>query len=90
MPRKSTKKGKYKLKTHKATAKRFRLTGSGKLLRTKGGKSHFRRRTSKRTKAMFSEMIPVKGKGFQKRIRRLAPYMSKYKANPNARSGKSS
>ena len=24
------KKGKYKLKTHKATAKRFRVTGSGK------------------------------------------------------------
>lgn len=90
MPRKSTKKGKYKLKTHKATAKRFRLTGTGKLVRTKGGKSHFRRRTSKRTKAMFTSMIPVKGKGFQKRIRRLAPYMSKYKANPNARSGKSS
>ena len=44
------KKGKYKLKTHKATAKRFRLTGTGKLVRTKGGKSHLRRRTSKRTK----------------------------------------
>ena len=37
MPRKA-KKGKYKLKTHKATSKRFRLTGSGKLVRTKGGK----------------------------------------------------
>ena len=89
MPRKSTKKGKYKLKTHKATAKRFRLTGTGKLVRTKGGKSHFRRRTSKRTKALFTSMIPVQGKGFKKKIRRLAPYMSKYKANPNARSGKS-
>ena len=89
MPRKSTKKGKYKLKTHKATAKRFRLTGTGKLVRTKGGKSHLRRRTSKRTKAMFTSMLPVKGKGLIKRIRRLAPYMSKYKANPNARSGKS-
>jgi large subunit ribosomal protein L35 len=89
MPRKSTKKGKYKLKTHKATAKRFRMTGTGMLVRTKGGKSHLRRRTSKRTKAMFTEMIPVKGKGYQKRIRRLAPYMSKYKANPNARSGQS-
>jgi large subunit ribosomal protein L35 len=86
--RKLTKTSKYKLKTHKATAKRFRLTGTGKLVRTKGGKSHFRRRTSKRTKAMFTKMIPVKGKSFIKRIRRLAPYMSKYKANPNARSGK--
>jgi large subunit ribosomal protein L35 len=88
MPQKA-RKGKYKLKTHKATAKRFRLTGSGKLVRTKGGKSHFRRRTSKRTKALFTNMILVEGKGYQKRIKRLAPYMSKYKANPNARSGKS-
>ena len=72
MPRKK-KKGKYKLKTHKATAKRFRLTGSGKLVRTKGGKSHLRRRTSKRTKRLFDEMIPVKGRGIVKRVKRLAP-----------------
>ena len=89
MPRKSTKTGKYKLKTHKATAKRFRLTGTGKVVRTKGGKSHLRRRKSKRTKAMFAEMIPVQAKGIQKRVRRLAPYLHKYKANPNARSGQS-
>ena len=68
---------KYKLKTHKATAKRFRVTGTGKLMRTKGGKSHLRRRTSKRTKRQFTEMIPVKGKAFQKKIRRLAPYLGK-------------
>lgn len=72
MPRKKTT-GKYKLKTHKATSKRFRLTGSGKLVRTKGGKSHLRRRTSKRTKRLFDEMIPVKGRGIKKRIHRLAP-----------------
>ncbi len=72
MPRKQ-KAGKIKLKTHKATAKRFRLTGSGKLVRTKGGKSHLRRRTSKRTKALFTEMIPVQGRGIIKRIKRLAP-----------------
>ncbi len=88
MPKKQ-KKGKYKLKTHKATAKRFRLTGNGKLVRTKGGKSHFRRRTSKRTKRLLSEMVEVKGSGMKKRILRLAPYLNKYKANPNARSGKS-
>ncbi len=68
---------KYKLKTHKATSKRFRLTGSGKLVRTKGGKSHFRRRTSKRTKALLDEMVVVQGSGFVKRINRLAPYMKK-------------
>ena len=68
---------KYKLKTHKATSKRFRLTGSGKLVRTKGGKSHFRRRTSKRTKALLDSMIVVEGSGYVKRINRLAPYMKK-------------
>ena len=76
MPRKP-KSGKFKLKTHKATSKRFRLTGSGMLVRTKGGKSHLRRRTPKRTKAQFSEMIPVRGRGIIKRVRRLAPNLEK-------------
>jgi large subunit ribosomal protein L35 len=76
VPRKA-KKGKYKLKTHKATSKRFRLTGSGKLVRTKGGKSHFRRRTSKRTKRLLDEMVSVEGKGIVKRVKRLAPNMEK-------------
>jgi len=76
VPRKA-KNTKYKMKTHKATAKRFQATGSGKLLRTKGGKSHLRRNTSKRTKAQFIEMIPVEGKNYQKRVKRLDPYIEK-------------
>ena len=76
MPRKQTT-GKYKLKTHKATSKRFRVTGSGMVVRTKGGKSHLRRRTSKRTKQLFTEMVPVKGRGIVKRVLRLAPYLKK-------------
>jgi len=76
VPRKKTV-GKYKMKTHKATAKRFRVTATGIVVRTKGGKSHLRRRTSPRTKRLFTEMIPVKGRGIVKRVRRLAPYMSK-------------
>jgi large subunit ribosomal protein L35 len=84
---KKKKKGKYKLKTHKATAKRFRVTGTGKVVRTKGGKSHLRRRKSKRTKAQFTRMQPVKSKSIAKRVLRLAPYLKKYKANPNARTG---
>jgi large subunit ribosomal protein L35 len=75
MPRKPKQSGKLKLKTHKATSKRFRLTGSGTLVRTKGGKSHLRRRTSDRTKALLSETIVVKGRKFIKRIKRLAPNM---------------
>jgi large subunit ribosomal protein L35 len=75
VPRKP-KAGKIKLKTHKATSKRFRLSGSGMLLRTKGGKSHLRRRTSQRTKYKFSEMIPVQGTKIVKRVKRLAPNMA--------------
>jgi large subunit ribosomal protein L35 len=69
------KKGKFKLKTHKATSKRFRLTGAGVLMRTKGGKSHLRRRTSKRTKALFTEMVKVQGDKTIQRVNRLAPNM---------------
>jgi large subunit ribosomal protein L35 len=54
------------------------------LVRTKKGKGHLRRRTSSRTKALLTEMIPVKGKSYIKRVKRLAPYMKKYKANPPA------
>ncbi|MCC6148027.1 MAG: 50S ribosomal protein L35 [Anaerolineaceae bacterium] len=52
------------------------MTGSGVLVRTKGGKSHLRRRTSDRTKSLLSEMIPVKGKRIIARVKRLAPNMS--------------
>ena len=76
MPRKAKAGGgKTKLKTHKAKSKRFRLTGSGKVVRTKGGKSHLRRRTSKRTKANLSEMQPVVARKIIKRVKRLAPNM---------------
>jgi large subunit ribosomal protein L35 len=74
VPRKQTT-GKYKLKTHKATSKRFGVTGTGIVVRTKGGKSHLRRHTSKRTKQLFTEMVQVKGRGIVKRVKRLAPYM---------------
>ncbi len=74
MPRKP-KQGKFKLKTHKATSKRFRLSGSGTLMRTKGGKSHLRRNTSDRTTALYTEMVEVKGKKIIKTIKRLAPNM---------------
>jgi len=73
---------KYKIKTHKATAKRFRVTGTGKVMRTKGGKSHLRRRSSKRTKRKFDKSLEVTHTADAKRVRRLAPYLGKYKANP--------
>jgi large subunit ribosomal protein L35 len=67
--------GKLKMKTHKATSKRFGITGSGKIIRTKGGKAHLRRKSSRRVKALFGEMIAVQGKSYIRRVRRLAPYL---------------
>lgn len=77
MPRKAKAGGKMKLKTHKATSKRFRLTGAGKLVRTKGGKSHLRRHTSKRSKALLAETVVVKGSKIIKNVKILAPNMEK-------------
>ncbi len=72
MPRKP-REGKYKMRTHKATAKRFRVTATGKVLRMKGDRSHLRRRKPKRSRRIFERMVPQEGKGYIKRIRRLAP-----------------
>ncbi len=68
-----------KMKTHKATSKRFRYTGSGKLMRTKIGKSHLRRRKAKRVKVLFDTMIEVKAPGARKRVQKLLPYAKKGK-----------
>jgi large subunit ribosomal protein L35 len=62
-----------KLKTHKGVRSRFHITGSGKILRTKGGKSHFRRRKAKRTKRLYDEMISV-SPADKTRMRRFLPY----------------
>jgi large subunit ribosomal protein L35 len=75
---------KYKLKTYKAAAKRFRVTKGGKILRTKGGKSHLRRKKSQRVKFKLRQNVEVTAPGEKKRIKRLLPYMKKYKANPPA------
>jgi large subunit ribosomal protein L35 len=62
-----------KIKTHKGAKSRFHITGSGKIMRVKGGKSHFRRRKSKRVRRLFDETIPISPADRQ-RIKRLLPY----------------
>ena len=62
-----------KLKTHKATARRMQITGSGKLMRTRCGKSHLRRNRSKRAAREYDEVQPVTSRDAT-RIRRLIPY----------------
>lgn len=62
-----------KLRTHKSAAKRFHVTGSGKLMRTRGGKSHLRRRKSAGAKRDFDEMLLVH-KADLPRVKRQVPY----------------
>jgi len=60
-----------KLKTHKATVKRIRATGGGKLVRLKAAKSHLLTHKSDRTKIW----LPVE-KADRKKVKKLAPYLN--------------
>lgn len=66
---------KQKLKTHKGAKKRFKITATGKIMRTKGMKSHFRRRKAPRVKRQFDRMLPLDNADRQ-RVERLLPYGS--------------
>jgi large subunit ribosomal protein L35 len=66
-----------KIKTHKSTSKRFRVSGKGKIMRTKIGKSHLRRKKPKRVLNQLDEMHEVTHTASIKRIKRLAPYLKK-------------
>ncbi len=70
-----------KIKTHKSTSKRFRLSkgGKGKLMRTKQGKSHLRRRKPKNVRRTYYRMLAVEHEGTVKRVQKLAPYLGKKK-----------
>ncbi len=68
-----------KIKTHKATAKRFQYSGKGKLMRTRGPKSHLRRKKSSRTRRQLDEMVQVTSSGDKKRVARLVPYLKRKK-----------
>lgn len=60
-----------KVKTHKGAAARFHISGNGKVLHTKGPKSHFRRRKSKRLKRLFGIKTELDSATFSKRIKAL-------------------
>jgi large subunit ribosomal protein L35 len=64
-----------KIKTHKTAQKRFKVSGSGKILRTKGGKSHLRRKKSPRVLRALDKSFEVTTRGEKKRISRMAPYL---------------
>jgi len=61
-----------KLKTHKGAKSRFHITGTGKIMRVKGPKSHLRVNKAKRVRRQFDEMIEL-NPADRKRISRLIP-----------------
>ncbi len=48
-----------KMKTHRGTAKRFRVTGSGKIMRNKAFKSHILTKKSQKRKRNFRHETEV-------------------------------
>ncbi len=64
---------KTKLKTHKGAAKRFKITGSGKIVRKQAGKRHLlSHKSAKRKRALGAEVAVHPGE--VSAIARLLPY----------------
>lgn len=63
-----------KLKTHKGAKDRISMSGGGKLLRTKGGKSHLRRKKPKAVKRLYDNRVDVSPVDVR-RLKRLLPYL---------------
>ncbi|NCD00693.1 50S ribosomal protein L35 [bacterium] len=62
-----------KIKTHKATAKRFKVTGTGKLKQRRGGQDHFNSKESGKT-TRKKRLDKNTSKDIVKTIKKLTPY----------------
>ena len=62
-----------KLKTHKGAARRFHITGTGKVMHRKGHISHLRLAKSARAKRQIDGKV-MASDPMQKRVHRLLPY----------------
>jgi large subunit ribosomal protein L35 len=65
-----------KIRTHKATQKRFRVTGGGKVMRRHAMQSHILEKKSEKRKRLFSGLEPV-AQPDVRTILRVAPYLDK-------------
>lgn len=62
-----------KIKTHKSTKRRFRITGTGKIMHAKIGKSHLRRKKTPSVKRQYSGEVEIQPSN-KTRVKRLLPY----------------
>lgn len=58
-----------KMKTHKGARRRFHVTGTGLVMRTRGPKSHLRRNKSKRVKRLFGGKVELDSASFSRQIK---------------------
>ena len=63
-----------KIKTNRSAAKRFKVTGRGKIKRRRSGLRHINTHMTRKRKRLLgkSTLVP---KGFEDAIRRLIPYL---------------
>ena len=66
-----------KMKTHKGAAKRFRFTGTGKIVQSQGRKGHFRRRKAGRLLQQLDKLKPL-FEGNKRKISHALPYGAKH------------
>ena len=62
-----------KMKTHKGAQSRLHVTGSGKIVHAKIGKSHLRMHKSARTKRLYHDKLTLSPAN-RKRLKSLIPY----------------
>ncbi len=62
-----------KMKTHRGAAKRFKVTGTGKIKRSKAYKSHILTKKAPKRKRQLAKLTMI-DQSDSKRIKRLLPY----------------
>ncbi|XP_009800569.1 large ribosomal subunit protein bL35c-like [Nicotiana tabacum] len=70
----------YKMKTHKASAKRFKVSGTGKILRRRAGKQHLLRKKNAKRRNRLSKTVQVDRSDYNNVIGAL-PYLKVNRAN---------
>jgi large subunit ribosomal protein L35 len=65
-----------KMKTHKGAAKRFKFTGTGKIVRSQGRRGHFRRRKATRLLQQLDKLKPLH-KTSERMVKTALPYGGK-------------
>lgn len=65
-----------KMKTHKGAAKRFRFTGTGKIVQAQGRRGHFRRRKPIRLLQQLDKSKPL-DKSNRRMVKVALPYGGK-------------